>query len=341
MGLKQQIVCSGAQILKTTGMTGILARRYGGRGVILTFHDISENRAVINRAGTVTLNFLERTLKAIYEADLQPLRLQDVPQYLQKDRKRRFVALTFDDGYKNTLALAAPLLERYQIPATVFVTSGAFTGNLNYAWGALEYYLARHDEIKIGDYGARTKTLRQKQKAYREIMGMFLADFSRWEEEFTNFINRHAIDVPALVRERFLDGEGIKALAAFNMIDIGGHTVSHPALARLDEQTAFQEILNNKRDLEALTGREVKSLAYPYGNAGSCTAREFTLAQRAGYGCAVTANAGAVFEDHKNYPHALPRFGVSGLYESRAMLDLYFTGAWQALRQLLPPRSSS
>ena len=70
----------------------------------------------------------------------QPLSL---PEMILNLRDRRFpkraIVLTFDDGYADILYQAKPLLERYQIPATVFVTTGYM--EREFWWNKLERIL--------------------------------------------------------------------------------------------------------------------------------------------------------------------------------------------------------
>ena len=54
---------------------------------------------------------------------------------------RRSIVITFDDGYADNLYNAKPLLERYKIPATVFVTSGHIYAQEEFWWDELDRVL--------------------------------------------------------------------------------------------------------------------------------------------------------------------------------------------------------
>ena len=334
--MKQKIVPFAARALRAAGLPELFAPRYGGRGVILAFHDVVCGEDTVNRAGSISADFFERVLQYIAQSGLEPVRLGDIPQRLERQAGKRFVALSFDDGYKSALEIAAPLLERYRIPATVFVTSARLGAAPDYEWEGLAHYIAGHDHIAVGPFWAATKTLAQKQTAYRKLTRLVRGGHENWRDHLRVFFMAQGMDVPALIRERFLDADGLRALAGYPMIDIGGHSRSHANIARLEEAQAREEIAGNKRDLEEILGRAVNCFAYPYGGAEACGAREFALAREAGYKLAVTMCGGAVRRAQDIY--ALPRFGVSGLYESEAVLSLYLSGAWAGLRRVFGGR---
>ncbi len=333
MSMKQTLFPLVASSFSYSGFNKLLTPKYGGQGTILMMHGVHQDQdKPVNKAGMISVSYLEAILKKIHHLGLIPARLHELPELLNKNHKGRFVCLTFDDGYKNNLELAVALLEKYRIPATIFITTGGMDGTLDYEWGGLEQYLANSDEIKIGAYKLPAKSLEEKRRAYQKISSAALADYELWKPEFSGFFKENGVDILALVRQGFLDREGVKALSASPMIDIGGHTLSHPMLTKLSEDQAFQEIQKNKQDLEQLLEHEVPTFAYPYGGYPACGEREFKLAKEAGYKVAVTTRAGSIHKKHKDHALALPRFAVNGLYETAPMLDMYFSGSMRALR---------
>ena len=89
--------------------------------------------------------------------------------------------------------------------------------------------------------------------------------------------------------------------------DVGGHTMNHPILARLDEAQAAEEIGRGREQLAQWLGEAPQAFAYPNGVPGrDFGAREISLVKRAGYACAVTTAAGAA--SRHTDPYRLPRF---------------------------------
>jgi peptidoglycan/xylan/chitin deacetylase (PgdA/CDA1 family) len=99
------------------------------------------------------------------DADISPARFERQLQWLARWRRvvsleetlrasahRRLVALTFDDGYQDNLTVALPLLEKFQLPMTLFVTAG-FVGREEYLSEAELREISRHPLVTIGAHG--------------------------------------------------------------------------------------------------------------------------------------------------------------------------------------------
>lgn len=89
-------------------------------------------------------------------------------------------------------------------------------------------------------------------------------------------------------------------------IDIGAHTITHPILTSLDNESARHEIHGSKQYLEMLTGRPVRLFAYPNGKVGvDFDERHVQMARDAGFSAAFTTSAGAATSKHDRFQ--LPR----------------------------------
>src|SRR5258708_32656481 len=66
--------------------------------------------------------------------------------------RERLVAITFDDGYRDNLTVALPLLEKFGLPMTLFVTAG-FVGSEGYLAKEELREISRHPLITIGAHG--------------------------------------------------------------------------------------------------------------------------------------------------------------------------------------------
>ena len=114
-----------------------LIRSYARSRVILLYHRVAELGSDPWGLYVSPRHFAEH-LEVLREYN-HPMRLQHLAQGLyRRKRARRPVAITFDDGYADNLHNAKPLLERYDIPATVFVTTGYLGNEREFWWDELE-----------------------------------------------------------------------------------------------------------------------------------------------------------------------------------------------------------
>jgi hypothetical protein len=105
-----------------------------------------------------------------------------------------------------------------------------------------------------------------------------------------------------------LNREMIKNLKR-NAIDVGGHTVTHPILSKLDDAQARQEILDNKQTLEQIIGEPLRLFAYPNGKAGiDFNERHIRMVSEAGFDAAftTTTSAAACSNDRFQIPRSRP-----------------------------------
>jgi peptidoglycan/xylan/chitin deacetylase (PgdA/CDA1 family) len=91
---------------------------------------------------------------------------------------------------------------------------------------------------------------------------------------------------------------------------VGGHTVSHPILARLDEDAQRAEVLVCRARLEAELGIPMRWFSYPNGDLSSFDARTRAIVREAGVELAFSFEGGFVRHGARWDPYALPRIAV-------------------------------
>jgi peptidoglycan/xylan/chitin deacetylase (PgdA/CDA1 family) len=137
---------------------------------------------------------------------------------------------------------------------------------------------------------------------------------------------RAGIDPVALVERECLPWETLRSLAGAPGITIGAHTLTHPRLAKHDDETARREIVESKARLEAELGMPIRHFAYPVGDVTSAGPREFGLAKEAGFASAVTTRPGHLWPEHAEHLQALPRVSLNGLHQNEAALKAMLSG---------------
>ena len=258
--------------------------RAGPRAVVLGYHRVAEERH--DPLGLCTPpSVLERHLQAIQRHG-EPMRLLDLAAATASGRPPpRGVAVTFDDGYADALSTAKPLLERYEIPATVFVVTG-YLGR-EFWWDELIRIFHGH----LGSDGYRAHSRLER-----------LPDDER-RRELRRLAASRSAGTQGMAVVRSLRADELSDLTADGLIELGAHSHTHPLLSSLSRPAQQEEIAGCKRFLERAAGREVHAFAYPHGDYAKGTVG---LVREAGYRCACTSipDVCRVGTD----PFTLPRF---------------------------------
>ena len=118
--LKKTIIRGGLETLYFSGLHHLMRPLVGGVGAILTLHHVRPPRSDAfqpNRLLEVSPVFLESLLRRLKRSRIDVVSLDEMHRrFISGEFKRRFVCLTFDDGYKDLLRWAYPLLRKYQMP---------------------------------------------------------------------------------------------------------------------------------------------------------------------------------------------------------------------------------
>ena len=203
----------------------------------------------------------------------RPVRLAEIATMIADGKvKQNSVAITFDDGYRDNLTAAIPILEQMRLPATFFICGDAASEGESFWWERLEASLQL---MELDDAGV--------ERLHRRLM---IADV----------VERHRIlaELPAadhVLSER-LSHDDLKMLACHPLADIGAHGWSHRRLDHLQTHDLRREVMENVRMLADLTDTSVRSFAYPFG--GSVTSELTNIVREAGIETACTVASTAV-----------------------------------------------
>jgi peptidoglycan/xylan/chitin deacetylase (PgdA/CDA1 family) len=265
-----------------------------------------------------------------------PIRLQ---QLVQAQRERnipdRAVVITFDDGYADNLHNAKPLLERYDIPATLFLTTGYIGCEREFWWDELERLLLQPgtlpETLHLRINGSLYRWEVGEATSYSEDDYQRYRDWRAWEgEPGSRLALYHALwqlllPLPHSVRQKALDemtvwtgaepvarstyrplsSDEVGALNQGSLIEVGAHTVTHSFLSAHSATLQWDDIQQSKTHLEDIVGYPVTSFAYPFGD---YTAQTIALTRKAGFACACSTIANIVWRQSDCFQ--LPRCEV-------------------------------
>lgn len=248
------------------------------------------------------------------------------------------VAVTFDDGYADNLLNAMPLLESFDTPATIFVTTGLLDQDSGFWWDELEHLLLypgrlphslqlvvagnphRWDIGESGSYSADMTLQYRGWKAWHKAPTSRHALYQQLYE-LLNPLGRME-QVAALEELRAWAGAGrsarrthrtlspqeVRTLDRSNLIEIGAHTVTHPNLAALAPPAQEGEIRRSKAHLEEILGHPISGFAYPFGRRCDYTQQTAALVRSSGFEYACSNFGGLATPATDRYQ--LPRMQV-------------------------------
>lgn len=331
---RHRLIRRGFDVIAATRADRWLAPLARGRGAVLMFHHVRPARTdpfQPNALLEIVPDFLDRTLGLVGRLGFEIVSLDEVPDRLARPGGRPFVALTFDDGYRDNVEFALPILRRHRAPWTMFVTTDYASGRGRLWWLELEEVIRASDRLLLVNDGLRqelpARSAAEKHAAFAAAyLSLRAGPEERLRDVIAGWCDEAGIDSEALVRRLCLGWDEIRALAREPGVTIGAHTLTHPMLAKHEDETARREIVESGRIIAGRIGRPVRHLAYPVGDPDSAGPREFRIAQEAGYATAVTTRPGHLFAAHAGHPTALPRVSVNGLYQSEAALGALLSG---------------
>lgn len=212
------------------------------------------------------------------------------------------VHVSFDDGYRNNLTLAAPILEKYDIPATVFITTDLI-GTEKLIW-PLEIFerLVRWPELRTRyceelppvPVTLPCKTLPGSAERTKQALEFVSATrrFSTTEQKrFLEVLRAETeMDLSAPWQRNLyeiLDWDGVRAIRDRG-IDIGAHTLTHPILSLLGPEDLDRELRGCKLRIDRELGISCDVLAYPFGSGYDYSDRVIAAARQAGFRLAWT-----------------------------------------------------
>ncbi|MCZ8099716.1 MAG: polysaccharide deacetylase family protein [Burkholderiales bacterium] len=334
VSLKHDMFRAVFTVLSATGAHRLSGPRFRGKGAILMLHHVRpwhERAFAPNRLLEVTPEFLDAVLGRCRAIGLDLVAMDDVADRMADADAPPFVAVTFDDGYRDTLDEALPVLRRHGAPATVYVTPGFADRSSPLWWLDLEHAVERLGRITI-DLGTGPETLAagspaEKAAAFERIYWALRAGpEERLRATIADLAARAGVDSLGSVAALCLDWEGIRRLAADPLVTIGAHTMTHPMLAKHPADVAWHEMALSRSVVAERTGRPVRHFAYPVGDPGSAGPREFRAATEMGFTTAVTTRPGMLFAEHATIPTALPRVSLNGHFQSLDQFEVLMSG---------------
>lgn len=213
------------------------------------------------------------------------------------------LAITFDDGYRNNLEIAAPILRRIGAPATFFVTAGFVEGRTTPWWYDLRRWYAAHPESLPGKN--LNELIREEAR---------LAPMSESERE--SELARRGVQRGRESVFPFMSREECRRLITLGF-DVQCHGDSHASFSGESAVRAAGEVEKSAEFIRSL-GHQPWGLAYPYGHAPVEADAVIMAMKSHGLLAAFTTREGA--NDVRANPWRLNRWDLHGGYSALAAL---------------------
>ena len=242
-----------------------------------------------NHEFTVSTEFFDNFLKELKKTH-RLCSLDEAIDHLRNGSSEQIAHITFDDGYKDNLDYALPILEKHNAPATIYITTRFAEGDAWVWWIELWDIVLASDSIAYRfdnqDVDLDCHSKQDKVIIFKHLSEKFSSLTIEQQKELLWSLSKST--KRASYFDLCLNWSDIKRLDAHPLITIGSHTHSHPNLSVETDDDAFYEIAHSKLLLEAGLGRKIDHLAYPFGGRGEFGIREIDIAKNIGYVSAVT-----------------------------------------------------
>ena len=332
------------------------------QALILTYHGVLQKTedGYANR-NCVDARMFDRQM-AFMKRHYNVVPLADLAQWLSTGKKMLAytAAITFDDGFRNNFSIALPILRKYRLPATVFLTTSSIGGEEMGLWTEQvdrllqdapietvriavngkerEYHLRSRTDREVASDRVRAylKTLppEQRKSVMTKLLEQVVAKTggTKLDMESTSKCSEFNRQTAAEVEERyaFLTWQQVQAMT-HHQITFGSHTHTHAIMATLDEERANFELAESRRLIEERLGTPCRLFSYPNGTTADFGPREQRLLQWHGYSAAVSQIDG--FNDASTDLTALRRINV-GRSGHLSIFIAKISGIWSLFKRL-------
>lgn len=289
---------------------------------ILMYHrvlpDDMKKQAIVQPGMSVTQSMFESSMKFI-KKNYDVVSLEEIIAVLEKGEtvKKKTIAVTFDDGWRDNYQFAYPVLKSYDIPAIIFVSTELIQTNRlpifmeacillgegdlwpDKAVTIFNKIVKEHDLIQ-SQINLTSQSLNQISiNAYWYMRTLMLLEYKYISLITSELKKACSDDISNWDNQRWmLNWDEIKDMYKHN-ITFGSHAISHDLLIHLDHDRIDHELIESKNIIESNTGIQVSIFSYPNGDYN----REIkSMVQKAGYSGAVA---------------------VTGCYSDESKLDIF------------------
>jgi peptidoglycan/xylan/chitin deacetylase (PgdA/CDA1 family) len=285
---------------------------------VLCYHRIADKNKILDKNNPLSglevhqdifeeqIIFLKKKFKI--------LSLNDLKKHIEQKKKDFAISITFDDGYLDNIDLGLPILEKHNVPATIFVIT-RFLEKKDFMWWYFLWENLNNQKFIF----INSKKILLKNKAdiinwygilSKEVINLdHITQKNYLDKVFGNQLNFNYKDL-------IFDFDQLVNLSKNKLIEIGSHTLTHAKLTSLNDEEIFKELSISKKIIEEKIKKKVNFLAYPYGSTNEVNNKIVKIAKEAGYQMAFSTKRS--FEQSNNL-FDIPRINIDNNIEKKRL----------------------
>ena len=240
-------------------------------GMVIALHRVTAtNEKSLNDFIEISAGKLESIILELQKLGVLFISLNELSADLKNKKfgNAPVVHLSFDDGYFDNYTLAFPILKKYKIPFSIFITSDFINNNHPFLWWyLLEEIIESKQPISFDKYNfsvtAADYHIKNSKAIFESCRALLIdkvdTDRQYIESQLSSMLQNRA-SIPAM-----LNWENIKEMQLTGLCEIGIHSKSHPRFKNISLAQKAAEINHCKEIIRENTGITSTCFAYPYG----------------------------------------------------------------------------
>lgn len=232
--------------------------------------------------------------------------LSDAMLAFNAGKEKNIVVVTIDDGFDDVYNNIFPVLKEFNIPATVFLTTG-LVGSDDTLWSEKIVYALNLNNSKAKDLrlDSGDKSITVDLSDVDASVSVILRELKRVSNEQRETLMSEIFQQLGVNGDishpdsRMLDWKQIKIMTEYG-IEFGSHTVSHPVLAKLSPSELLAELSDSRQTIQQELGLSCDTIAYPVGGVGSFDEKVIAQTKQLGYQVGCSYLSGINYRGTKN-----------------------------------------
>lgn len=228
--------------------------------------------------------------------------IQEIREHIYEGRSlQNSCMLSVDDGWRSTYDVIFPVMKKYNLPFTIFVSPHVMETGMNFWYYTIKF--CNQEELK--DMIIKRGLFTEKVRKYPCELIFKEMKIDEVYDVLNEYLKKHPeISIP----RGFMNTQEVLEMQKSGLVEIGAHTMVHPILKAESADRSNSEIADSVTKLSSILDRQVKSFAYPNGTRSiDYTHREELFVKSAGVDMAFSVDPREITP--KTNPLSIPRWG--------------------------------